>query len=119
MTDDSIALAPDSAQRTAALVHVSALFGLCTGLFFLGPLVVWLLKRDEHPIIDAVGKDALNFQFTMLLATLVAGVLCAVLIGVPLLFIAVVATVVCPIIAAVRTANGEAYRYPAAIRFLK
>ena len=42
-----------------------------------------------------------------------------IVIGVPLLFLVLVATVVCPIIAAVRTANGEAYRYPAAIRFLK
>ena len=115
-----VAAAPESVRRTAALLHASAYLGLLGGVLFLvGPLVVWLLKRDEHPALDAAGKEAVNFHLTMLLAGLVAVPLCFVLIGIPLAFALFVLSVVCPLVAAVRTANGEDYRYPLTIRFLR
>lgn len=121
MTDDAYLddLAPESVQRTAALLHASALVGLCTGLFFLGPLVMWLLKRDEHPEFDAAGRAALNFHFTMLIAFGGAALLSMIFVGIPLLFLIGIASVVLPLVAAVRTANGEPFEYPFSIRFLK
>ena len=121
MTADSLSSATDDLQRTAALLHLSALVGLLgNGVGFVAaPLVGWLWKRDAHPVLDRAGKEALNFQLTMTLAALVAIPLCFVVIGLPLLLLAGVLMVVMPIVAAIRTVNGVAYRYPLTVRFVK
>jgi uncharacterized protein len=101
-------------------------------LGFLGPLFVWLIKRDDHPFIDHHAKESLNFQLTTLVA-LVVGLVAAIpifLLGFLTLGVlwvvagvvvmaAVVVWFVFPIIGAVRAANGEGYRYPVNIRFVK
>lgn len=112
---------PDDAARTASLLHLSALLGLLgNGIgFILAPLVVWIVKRDDDPFIDDQGKEAVNFQITMTLAAIVSGVLMVVLIGFLLLPIVIIAMIVLPIIAAMRTRDGEMYRYPFTIRFIK
>jgi len=118
--DDALDPVPDSVRSTIAILHISALAGLVSGIgFFVGPLVVWLMKREEHPAIDAAGKEAVNFHLTMLLAWFAAIILCFVLIGIPLLFVLGAAEVVFPIIAGVKASNGEGYRYPLSIRFIK
>ncbi len=120
MIDDTYGPVPDSVRSTIALVHISALAGLVSGIgFFAGPLVLWLIKRDEHPAIDAAGKEAVNFHLTMLIAWMVAIVLCFVLIGIPLLFVIGAAEVIFPIVAAVKASNGETYRYPVNLRLIK
>jgi hypothetical protein len=110
---------PD-ARRWASLCHVIALVGLIgNGIgFVLGPLVVWLLKKDEHPFIEEQGKEAINFQITMILAAMVSGILTLVVIGLFLLIAVGVVMVAFPIVAAVKSSNGEHYRYPFTIRFL-
>ena len=117
----SDALATEDVQRTAVLLHLSALVGLLgNGIGFVAaPLVGWLWKRDEHPALDAAGKEALNFQLTMTLAALVSIPLMLVLVGFVTLMVSAVLMVVMPIVAAVRTANGVDYRYPLTIRFVK
>jgi uncharacterized Tic20 family protein len=112
---------PDGACKTASLLHLSALLGLVgNGIgFVLAPLVVWLLKRDEDPYIDEQGKEAVNFQITMTLAAIVAGVLIIVGIGLLLLPIVIIAAIVFPIIAAMRARDGEPYRYPLSYRFIR
>jgi uncharacterized Tic20 family protein len=112
---------PDDACRTASLVHLSALLGLIgNGIgFILAPLVVWIFKRDDDPFIDDQGKEAVNFQITMTLAAIVSGLLIFVLIGFLLLPIVLIAMIVFPIIAAMRARDGESYRYPFTIRFIK
>lgn len=111
----------DDACKTASLLHLSALVGLLgNGIgFILGPLVVWFLKRDDDPFIDEQGKEAINFQITMTLAAIVSAVLMAVLIGFVLLPLVLIAMVVLPIVAALKAREGESYRYPATIRFIK
>lgn len=112
---------PDDACRTASLLHLSALLGLLgNGIgFILAPLVVWIVKRDDDPFIDDQGKEAVNFQITMTLAAIVAGLLIVVLVGLVLLPIVLIAMIVLPIVAAMRARDGEAYRYPFTIRFIK
>lgn len=111
---------PDDARKTASLLHLSALLGLLgNGIgFILAPLVIWLLKRDDDPFIDEQGKEAVNFQITMTLAAIVAGVLIVVGIGLLLLPLVLIAMVVFPIIAAMRVRDGEPYRYPFTFRFI-
>jgi uncharacterized Tic20 family protein len=108
------------ARKWAMLCHLSALVGLLgNGIGFLvGPLVVWLLKRDDDPLIDEQGKEAVNFQLTMFLCVFVSLLLVFVLIGIPFLFVFALWMIINPIIAAIRTSDGERYRYPVSIRFI-
>ena len=109
------------ARRWATICHLSALVGLLgNGVgFILGPLVVWLIKRNDHPFIDAQGKEAVNFQLTMLLAAIVSALLLFVVIGFVLLPIVILLAVIFPIVAGVRASEGTHYLYPVSIRFLK
>lgn len=93
--------------------------GAWLALAFLGPLVVWLVKRDDHPFIEMHAKEALNFNLSVLVYTVVGGVLVFVLIGIPLLIAIGVAWLVLTSIAAVRASNGEPYRYPLSIRLVR
>lgn len=93
------------------------LLGLFTS--FVGPLIIWLLKKEEDPFIDDQGKEALNFQITVLIASIVSGVLAMFCIGVFLgMAVGVVDLIFC-IIATVKANSGEKYRYPVSIRFIK
>ena len=102
------------------LCHASALLGV----FFhfpghlLGPLIVWLAKRDDSTEIDAHGKEALNFQISMLIYNVIAGVFCLVLIGFLILPILWILNAVFVIIASIRASDGKFYRYPMTIRFI-
>jgi len=103
------------------LCHASALSGIflhVVGHIF-GPLIVWLLKRNESPEIDAHGKESLNFQLSMLIYNVIAGILVIVLIGIPLLILLYVLNIVFVIIASIQAGEGKLYRYPMAIRFIK
>lgn len=109
------------AQRWAAICHLSALVGLLgNGIgFFLAPLIVWLIKRHDHPFINEQGKEALNFQITMLLAAAVSAVLMLVLIGFILLPVVLILMVIFPIVAAINASDGDHYKYPVSIRLIK
>lgn len=85
----------------------------------LGPLVIWLLKRETSPFVDDQGKEALNFNISMTIYGFICAVLIFVLIGIFLLIILGIAHVILTILAAVKANNGEAYRYPFTIRFIK
>lgn len=104
-----------------ALCHASALLGVFLHFpgHVLAPLIVWLLKRDESPEIDAHGKEALNFQISMLIYNVVAAVFCLVLIGFVFLAILWVLNAVFVIIAAIHASEGKFYRYPMTIRFIQ
>ena len=106
-------------RNWAMFTHFSALLGLITGVgFILGPLVLWLIKKDQMPQVNEAGKEAVNFQLTMLIAFLVSWVLVFLLIGFLLIPLVVLFDVVMSIIAAVQTSNGTRYRYPLTIRFI-
>lgn len=110
---------PD-ARKWAALCHIMALTGLIgNGIgFVLGPLVVWLIKKDDHPFVEEQGKEAINFQITMFIAAMISLLLTVVVIGIFLVIAVGLVMVIFPIIAAVKASNGEAYRYPFTIRFI-
>jgi len=104
----------------SVLCHASALLGLIFHFFghLLGPLLVWLIKRGDAPEIDANGKESLNFQLSMLIYDIIAGILCLVVIGIPILIALWILNTVLVIIASIRTSEGKFYRYPFTIRFL-
>ena len=102
------------AKNMAMLCHLLAIF---TG--FIAPLLIWLIKKGEEPFVDQQGKEALNFQITIVLAMSVAGLLSFLCIGVPLLFAIPVVNLVFCIIASVKVSKGVAYRYPISLRLIK
>jgi uncharacterized Tic20 family protein len=91
------------------------------GLFtcFIGPLIIWLVKKDEDPFVDNQGKEALNFQITVAIAFIVSGLLTFVCVGVFLGAAVGVADLVFCIVAAAKANSGQAYRYPVSIRFVR
>ena len=104
-----------------ALCHASALLGVFLHFpgHVLAPLAVWLMKRDESPEIDAHGKEALNFQISMLIYNAVAAVFCLVLIGFLLLPLLWILNAIFVIVAAIQASDGKFYRYPMTIRFIQ
>ena len=119
-------VSPTSTNRSSevrtwcVLCHASALFGLVFHFsgHLLGPLIVWLIKRDLSPEIDANGKESLNFQISMLIYDAIAFILCFVLIGIPILIALWILNTVFVIVASVKTNDGQFYRYPFTIRFI-
>jgi uncharacterized Tic20 family protein len=102
------------ARTFAMLAHLLAIF-TC----FVGPLVIWLVKKEEHPFVDEQGKEALNFQITVAIAYIAASLLSFLCIGF-LLFPAVwVVNLIFCIMACVAVNKGEHYQYPVSIRFIK
>ena len=103
------------------LCHATALAGFFVPWagHILGPLIVWLAKRNDSTEIDAHGKESLNFQISMLIYNVVAGVLCLVLIGFVILGILHILNLVLVIIASIQASEGKFYRYPLAIRLIK
>ncbi len=108
-------------QNWAMYCHMSALVGFIIPLGnVLGPLVIWLMKKDTMPQVDIHGKEALNFQITVLLAFIVSLVLTVVLIGFLLMPIVGIGALVMTIMAAIKLSNGDlSYRYPFALRLIK
>lgn len=108
-------------QNWAMFCHLAALAGFLIPFGnIIGPLVIWLTKKDTMPLVDRHGKEALNFQITVSIAVVICFVLMLVLIGVFLLFIVGIGALVMTIIAAVKVSNGEFdYQYPFALRLVK
>ena len=103
------------------LCHATALAGFFVPWagHILGPLIVWLAKRSDSPEIDEYGKESLNFQISMLIYNVIAGVLCLVLIGFVILAILHILNLVLVIIASIQASEGKFYRYPMTIRLIK
>ncbi|MGH8886700.1 MAG: DUF4870 domain-containing protein [Egibacteraceae bacterium] len=109
---------PQDVRSWALGAHLSAFIGAWVALAFIGPLVVWLIKREEHPFIAMHAREALNFNLSVLLYVFVAFLLSLLLVGIPILIGIGIAWLVLTIVATVKAANGEEYRYPLTIRFI-
>ncbi len=109
------------ARMWAMFCHLAALAGLVVPVVgcIIGPLIVWQIKKEEFPFVDEQGKEAVNFQISMLIYGIVAGLLCFVCVGFVLAPAVAIFDLVFMLIAAVKANNGEHYRYPLTIRFIK
>lgn len=106
-------------RSMSMLCHLSALAGLVIPFgFILGPLLVWLIKKDQYPEVDRQGKDALNFQISMLIYLMISGVLVLLLIGILLLIALGIINIVMIIIASVKSNNGERFEYPLSLKII-
>ena len=103
------------------LCHLAAFAGLVIPVAgnIVGPLIIYLMKKDDYSFVEDQGKESLNFQITVTILIFVSGMLVIIGIGFLLLAIIGIAAFVFTIIAAVKANEGEFYRYPWSIRFLK
>ncbi len=113
--NDPVAQTPGNDDRNLAML--AHLLGIVSG--FVGALIIWLVKKDQSPFIDEQGKEALNFQITVLIGFVGSWILMFVLIGMLLMPLLLIANLVFCILAAVAVSRGEHYKYPFAIRLLK
>jgi hypothetical protein len=107
----------NDARNWATLSHLSAYVSFLGVPSLIGPLVIWLLKRDD-PYVDFHAKEALNFNITFLIYGIVAAFLIIFLVGLLLLPVVLVTWFVLVIVAAVKASAGDYYRYPMTLRFI-
>ncbi len=84
----------------------------------MGPLLVWLIKKDQSPFVADQAKEALNFQIAVTIALLISAVSIFVCIGVILVPVVFIGSIVFSIIAALEANKGVYYRYPYTVRFI-
>jgi uncharacterized protein len=116
---DSAALTPDE-KNWAVFCHLAGFAGFLVPFGnIIGPLVIWLIKKDQTPFVDHHGKEAVNFQITVTIALFVSLLLIFVVIGFILLPLIAIATLVLMIVAAVAASRGEYYRYPFKVTLIR
>jgi uncharacterized Tic20 family protein len=112
---------PSKEERNWALVaHLSALAGMVVPFAgtILGPLVVWLLKREESAFVADQAREALNFNITMFIAYAICFVLFIVFIGMLLLPLLALVHLILIIVAMIKASEGQRFRYPFALRLI-
>ena len=108
------------AKQWAMLTHLAAFAAFLIPFGnIIGPLLVWQLKKDLGPFVEQNGKEAVNFQITIAIVGLVCTMLMFALVGFLLLPVLGLYWLILTIIAGVKANEGEAYRYPFTIRFIK
>jgi uncharacterized Tic20 family protein len=119
-SEPPMAGAPSADERQWAMfAHLSALIGLIIPFgSIVGPLVIWLIKKDTMPFVNDQGKEALNFNITVAIAAIVGWILCFILIGFLVLAVVFVAWLVLAIIGTIKANEGTAYRYPFTLRLV-
>lgn len=107
-------------QTFSMLCHLSALSGMIIPFgHIIGPLVFWLIKKDQFSEVDRQGKEALNFQISMTIWMFLSGILVIIVIGLFALIALGVLDLVITIVAAVKSNNGERFKYPLSLEILR
>ncbi len=121
-TPGSAASAPTQDERTWGLIaHLSAFAGLVAPFAgnVLGPLVVWLIKREQSPFVETEAREALNFNITVFIGYAICIPLVLVFIGILMGVALFIYWLVMTIMAAVKAGEGIPYRYPFSLRLVK
>ena len=109
----------DKSQKDWTMVtHLSGLVSFVGIPGIVGPLVAWLVKKDEMPRVDFAGKEAINFHLTMLIVAAISGALTVILIGFVGLIVVWLFSIIFPIVAAIKANEGEDYVYPFSWRLI-
>ena len=123
-SEESPANGPDGDDRDvrqwAMILHLSLLAGYVVPIAgLIAPIIIWQMKKADMPKMDVHGKIVMNWLISAIIYAVVCSVLVFVLIGIPLLIVLGILTVVFPIIGGIKANNGETWKYPLSIRFLK
>lgn len=116
-TMEQISYSCEEERTYSMLCHLSALSGLIIPFgHFLGPLVIWLIKKDQYAEVDRQGKDALNFQLSLTIYLVIAAFLIILVVGLVLLPVIFLFGLAYSIIASVKSSNCERFEYPLTIK---
>jgi uncharacterized Tic20 family protein len=112
---------PTQDERTwGMLAHLTAFAGFIVPLGnLIGPLIVWLVKRDQSAFVADQGKEALNFNISVVGAAIICALLVFVFIGILLGVALFIFWLTMTIVAAIKASEGVRYRYPFAVRLVK
>ena len=122
MSDEQLPLPAPSRQvrQWAMFCHLSALLGIWVPFgSLIGPLILWQMKRESDPFIDDQGKEALNFQISVAIASAICLLLMVVVVGFFLFGLVAIGALVLTIIGGVKANEGVPYRYPFTWRLIK
>ena len=108
---------PNSDERLLGVL--SHILAIVPGIGILGPLVIYLLKKDESSFVEANAKESLNFQLTIIIAAIISFILVVVFIGILLLWALGILNVVLVIVATVKASENKIYRYPFNLRLIR
>ena len=110
---------PDE-RNWAVGCHLASLSGYIGMPFghILGPLIIWLVKKDSSAFLDGVGKETVNYNISIVLWFILCIPLMFILIGFFLFGALAITDIVVTLIAAQAASRGETYRYPLTIRFI-
>ncbi len=113
-------LSESDARTWAMFTHLASFSGFVIPPIgsIVGPLVVWLIKKDESDFVDRHGKSAVNFQISMLIWILLCIPLCFVIVGFVLIPVLAILGLVYTIVNMIRASNGDEPGYPISIRFV-
>lgn len=107
-----------SSNDEYVLAMLAHLLGLFTG--FIGPLVIFLIKKEEpKSLVYENARHALNFQLSLIIYCVLSGFLVMVIVGIPLLFALSIFALIVQIVASMRAYEGEVYKYPLELKFIK
>jgi uncharacterized Tic20 family protein len=111
---------PQEERSWAMFTHLSAFAGLLLPLGnLIGPLLVWLIRRDRSAFVAEQGKEAVNFNISVVLAGMICGVLFYIFIGILLGVALFIYWLVMTIVAGIKAGEGIHYRYPFAVRLVR
>jgi hypothetical protein len=108
-------------ERTfSMLLHLSSFMSMAVPIAgIILPIVMWATNKNDSQIIDAHGKNVINWMISLIIYLIVSGFLCLILIGIPILLALFICSIVFTIMGAVKANNGQVWKYPMSIRFFK
>jgi hypothetical protein len=113
------ALSKDEENNWAMWAHISTFCSMIVPLGnFIGPFVVWQLKKNESEFVADQAKEALNFQISLFIYMLISAVLMLIIIGIFMLIGFAIFGLIIVIVAGVKANQGEFYRYPICLRLI-
>lgn len=121
-------MSDSDARNWAAGAHLASLVALVGIPSIVGPLIVWLVKRDDHPFVADQARESLNFQLSVIIYTIVGAIAALILtlatlgigllVVIPIALIFLVGVLLLPIFAAIKASEGQRYRYPLTMRLI-
>ena len=109
-----------NAKQWAMILHISFLAGFIVPIAGLvAPILIWQLKKNDFPELDAHGKTVVNWMLSALIYGFVFFLLSFIFIGIPLLIALGLLCIIFPIVGGIKANDGKLWKYPLSIEFLK
>jgi uncharacterized protein len=107
-------------RQWAMFLHFSLLAGFIVPIAgWVVPIIIWQVKKTDLPDLDIHGKIVVNWLISSLIYWAIGVLLAIIAIGIVILLALGVVTIVFPLIGGIKANNGEIWKYPFSMKFLK